>query len=104
MLAALTGVNFCPVAGTYDDDLILDGGDAGDRPRRARPLAARPGSVRCPDHLVLGISAETFWEGFEGSKRLEALLQERAGVEVTLGSEACRAALRKFGGVKRLGI
>jgi len=57
-----------------------------------------------PDHLVLGISAETFWEGFEGSKRLQALLQERAGVEVTLGSEACHAALRKFGGVKRLGI
>jgi maleate isomerase len=57
-----------------------------------------------PDHLVLGISAETFWEGYEGSKRLEAALQERAGVEVTLGSEACHAALRKFGGVKRLGV
>jgi maleate isomerase len=57
-----------------------------------------------PDHLILGVSAESFSEGLEGSKQLQASLQQRAGVEVTLASDACHAALRNFGGVKRLGV
>ncbi|MES2537813.1 MAG: arylmalonate decarboxylase [Pseudomonadota bacterium] len=46
-----------------------------------------------PDRLVLGISAETFWDGLEASKRLENELAERTGLPISMGSEACGAAL-----------
>lgn len=57
-----------------------------------------------PDHLIIGASAVTFWDGLEGSRELQERLTKRAGVDVTLCAEACHAALRKFGTVKRLGI
>jgi len=58
-----------------------------------------------PDHVVLGMSAETFWDGLQGSACLKKKLQKAAGCEVTMGSDACRAALRAYGrSVKRLGV
>jgi maleate isomerase len=58
-----------------------------------------------PDHVVLGMSAETFWDGLKGSDALKKQLRRTAGCEVTMGSDACRAALRAHGrSVKRLGI
>jgi maleate isomerase len=57
-----------------------------------------------PDHLAMATSAESFWGGLDGSRRLQERLENHTGIGVTLGSEACRAALQKFGGVKRLGI
>lgn len=57
-----------------------------------------------PDCLILGMSAATFWNGLEGGKQLQERLQRRAGVGVALGSDACQAALRKFGGIKRIGV
>ena len=58
-----------------------------------------------PDHVVLGMSAETFWDGLQGSVSLKKKLQKAAGCEVTMGSDACRAALRAYGrSVKRLGV
>jgi len=58
-----------------------------------------------PDHVVLGMSAETFWDGLQGSASLKKKLQKAAGCEVTMGSDACRAALRAYGrSVKRLGV
>jgi maleate isomerase len=47
-----------------------------------------------PDYLVMGMSAETFWDGLEGSVELERRIEARAGVKVAMGSDACRAALR----------
>ncbi|MGG5819411.1 maleate cis-trans isomerase family protein [Falsiroseomonas sp. HW251] len=47
-----------------------------------------------PDYLVMGMSAETFWDGLEGSVELEKRIEARAGVKVAMGSDACRAALR----------
>jgi maleate isomerase len=47
-----------------------------------------------PDYLVMGMSAETFWDGLEGSIELEKRIEARAGVKVAMGSDACRAALR----------
>jgi maleate isomerase len=47
-----------------------------------------------PDYLVMGMSAETFWDGLEGSLELERRIEARAGVKVAMGSDACRAALR----------
>ncbi len=50
-----------------------------------------------PDYLVMGMSAETFWDGLEGSVELQRRIEARAGVKVAMGSDACRAALRTLG-------
>jgi maleate isomerase len=50
-----------------------------------------------PDHVVLGISAETFWNGLQASRDLKAHLAKLTGRPVTMGSEACVAALELFG-------
>jgi maleate isomerase len=58
-----------------------------------------------PDYVVLGMSAETFWDGLEGSKELQRRLDKVAKMGVCMGSDACQAALRAYGkGIKRLGI
>ncbi|MBL8380641.1 MAG: hypothetical protein JNM79_22425 [Burkholderiales bacterium] len=56
-----------------------------------------------PDRLVLGISAETFWDGLNASRKLKADLMARTGLPVSMGSEACDAALALYG-AKRLAI
>jgi maleate isomerase len=57
-----------------------------------------------PDCIVLGMSAETFWDGLDGSKKLEARLSERAGGKpVAMGSDACLAALNAVG-ARRIGV
>lgn len=50
-----------------------------------------------PDHLVLGISAETFWDGLAASRRLKASLEEKTGLPVSMGSDACSLALDAYG-------
>ena len=57
-----------------------------------------------PDHLILGMSAETFWDGVEGSEALAARILARGAPGVTLASDACQAALRAYGGIKRIGV
>ncbi|HXP92357.1 MAG TPA: arylmalonate decarboxylase [Candidatus Binatia bacterium] len=57
-----------------------------------------------PDHVVMGMSSETFWGGLEGSKRLHERVEKLAGVGVTMGSDAAQAALRKYGDVKRIAV
>jgi len=57
-----------------------------------------------PDHLIMGMSSETFWDGLEGSERLRERVQARAGVEVTMGSDASRQALRQYGDIRRIGV
>ena len=56
-----------------------------------------------PDYLIMGMSSETFWDGLEGSKRLHERVEARAGVKVSMGSDASQAALRCYG-AKRLGV
>lgn len=57
-----------------------------------------------PDYLVMGMSAETFWDGLEGSVELEKRVEKRAGVKVAMGSDACQAALKAFGDIKRIAV
>src|SRR5258708_3999227 len=58
-----------------------------------------------PDFVVLGMSAETFWDGLQGSRRLKKKLEKTAKRGVAMGSDACRAALRACGrSVRRLGV
>jgi maleate isomerase len=56
-----------------------------------------------PDRLVLGISAETFWGGYEMSRKLKAHLVGKTGLEVSMGSEACEEALALYR-AKRIGV
>lgn len=57
-----------------------------------------------PGHLVMGMSAETFWDGKDGSLLLQRRVEERAGVKVTMGSDACQAALSQYPKVKRVAV
>jgi len=50
-----------------------------------------------PDRIVLGISAETFWDGAAASGDLKRELEDLAGCPVSLGAEACVAALVHLG-------
>lgn len=57
-----------------------------------------------PGHLIMGMSAETLWDGLGGANDLQQTLQRRTGIGVTLGSHACQAAIRCYGDVKRIGV
>jgi maleate isomerase len=57
-----------------------------------------------PDALIMGMSAETFWDGKEGSVELQKKVEARAGVSVAMGSDACQAALRMFGDISRIAV
>jgi maleate isomerase len=55
-----------------------------------------------PDYLVLGMSAVTFFDGIEGANKFQASIEEASGLKLSCGSHACAAALRAYGGVKRI--
>jgi maleate isomerase len=57
-----------------------------------------------PDHLVMGMSSETFWDGLDGSERLRERVEARAGVKVTMGSDAARQALQQYGPLHRIAV
>ena len=57
-----------------------------------------------PDYLVMGMSAVTFFDGAAGADRFAAQVEETSGVKVSIGSHACTAAMRAYGGVKRISI
>ena len=49
-------------------------------------------------HLMLGMSAETFWGGLDGNKQFEQNIQDQIGdLGLTTGAAAARDALHKFG-------
>jgi maleate isomerase len=55
-----------------------------------------------PDYLVMGMSAVTFYGGAKGADEFQRTIEKEAGIGVTTGSHACTAALRAYGGVKRI--
>ena len=57
-----------------------------------------------PDYLVMGMSSETFWGGLEQSLELKEHIIELTGRNVAMGSDACQAALRCYGDIKRIGV
>jgi len=73
---------------------------------RAALFPALEAVLTCdPDYVILGMSAETFWDGVEGSSQLQEKLEQTAKRGVATGSDACRAALRAYGSsVRRLGV
>lgn len=57
-----------------------------------------------PGALVMGMSAETFWDGKERADKLQAEIIERAGMPVAMGSDACMNALKCFGDIKKIAV
>ena len=57
-----------------------------------------------PDYIVMGMSAETFWDGLAKSVELRERVKELSGLGVAMGSDACQAALRCYGDIKRIGV
>ena len=57
-----------------------------------------------PDYLVLGMSAVTFFDGEKGADRFTKQVEEVSGIKISIGSDACTAALKAYGGVKRIAV
>lgn len=55
-----------------------------------------------PDYIVMGMSAETFWDGLSKSIELRERVKELSGRGVAMGSDACQAALRCYGDIRRI--
>ena len=56
-----------------------------------------------PDYMVMGMSAETFWDGVEGNQRFETRIRDMTGMGVSTGATSCRAALEVLG-VNRIAV
>jgi maleate isomerase len=57
-----------------------------------------------PATLVMAMAVETFWEGVLDLPALQAHLEARAHVKVTLGALACQSAIRRYGGIRRISV
>src|SRR5262245_20851383 len=57
-----------------------------------------------PDYLVLGMSAVTFFDGEKGADRFTREVEETAGIKISIGSDACTAAMQAYGGIKRIAV
>ena len=57
-----------------------------------------------PQHMIMGMSLETFWGGKEGAAEFEAWIAElNGGLDLATGAAACKAALEAFG-ARKIGI
>jgi len=57
-----------------------------------------------PDYLVMGMSSETFWGGLKTSIELRQRMESLSGLRVAMGSDACQAALRCYGDIRRIAV
>ncbi|AMN46975.1 maleate isomerase [Steroidobacter denitrificans] len=57
-----------------------------------------------PGVIVMGMAAETFWEGSMDAAALRNHLEARAGVKVVLGVQAAIAAIQRYGGIRRISL
>lgn len=66
-------------------------------------IEAVRGVLTCyPDYLVMGMSAVTFYGGAEGGAKWKKQIEDVAELKVSVGSEALVAALKAYGGIKRV--
>ncbi len=70
--------------------------------RHTIPHAMRDAMTCEPSHIMMGMSAETFWGGLEGNAEFTAGLREVCGGEIgiTTGANALDASLKAFGARK----
>jgi maleate isomerase len=52
----------------------------------------------------MGMSAVTFYGGVKGANEFQAQVEKEAGIKISIGSHSCTAALRAYGGVKRIAV
>ena len=64
--------------------------------------ALRSAVVCAPDHLVLGVSAISFIGGVAACEQLVAQVHAQTGLSISVGSQALVAALRAYGGIRRV--
>ena len=57
-----------------------------------------------PDYLVMGMSAVTFINGEKGADTFTRQVEDASGVKISIGSHASTAALRRYGGVRRIAV
>lgn len=60
-----------------------------------------------PGYVIMGMSAETFWDGAERADELLKEVEARAGRKVAMGSHACDAAFKAYSQekpIKRIAI
>lgn len=73
--------------------------------RNATMDSVAPAMSMDPGCLIMGMSAETFWDGAEGAERLhQRMLEKTGGVPVIMGSSALDAAITAYGNIKKIGI
>jgi maleate isomerase len=66
-------------------------------------LDAVKSAMTCePDYLVMGMSSVTFFGGLAGADAFRTKVEGTAGVGVSIGSHSSTAALKAYGGVKRI--
>jgi maleate isomerase len=64
---------------------------------RSATMDALDGVLTCsPDYIVMGMSAETFWDGAGGAEKLRKKMEKHAKMGVALGSHACETALKTY--------
>lgn len=64
---------------------------------RAATIPAIESVMSCaPGHIIIGMSAETFWDGAGRADDLKTDFEKAAGVSVTIGSHACEAAISAY--------
>lgn len=55
-----------------------------------------------PDYLVMGMSAITFYDGIKGADAFVKKVEDESGIKISVGSHSTAAALRAYGGIKRI--
>lgn len=71
--------------------------------RASIDVALRDVMTAKPDYLVMGMSAETFWGGVEGSRAFEQRVEAATGLKMSTGATSTRVALEHMG-VRRIAV
>ncbi len=66
--------------------------------------AVRSVMTCAPDYLVMGMSAVTFFDGEKGADRFTREVEAESGIKISIGSDACTAAMQAYGGVRRIAV
>ena len=72
--------------------------------RASTATAVRDVMTAKPDHMIMGMSAETFWGGKAGNEAfVERIRDLSGGLEVSTGADACGRAARTLG-IKKVAV
>src|SRR5215813_1864886 len=71
--------------------------------RASITIAIRDVMTCRPDALIMGMSSETFWGGVQGNAQFIERVKAQAGLSISTGASACRAALECCG-VRRIAV